>query len=287
MFSSLNTGALQIQASVDEGLALARAAGFDGLDVSMDELLQLADQTSIQDVKDRFAAAGVRPGAWGLPVAFRGDQEAFEKSLARLPRLAELAEAIGSPWCATWILPFSDTLDFEANMEFHVSRLQPVCQILADHGCRFGVEFVGPKTLRAGHAYEFINTLVGGLQLARRIGKENAGLLLDCYHWYTSHGTVDELAQLRASDVVSVHVNDAVPGRGVDEQLDQERMLPGASGLIDIAAFLQALQRMHYEGPVAAEPFDAKLAALLPVERARAASKSLLGAYERAGLREG
>src|SRR2546423_15115591 len=70
MFTSLNTGALGVSAPLDEALSLARANGFEGLDLPLGELLQLAERTSLRDVRERFHAAGVRPGGWGRPVGF-------------------------------------------------------------------------------------------------------------------------------------------------------------------------------------------------------------------------
>jgi sugar phosphate isomerase/epimerase len=57
-------------------------------------------------------------------------------------------------------------------------------------------------------------------------------------------------------------------------------MLPGASGVIDLAGFLGALAHIGYDGPAAVEPFDATLAALPPAERVRLTAESL----RRAGL---
>jgi sugar phosphate isomerase/epimerase len=284
MFTSLNTGTVRLSVPFDEALSLAREGGFAGLDLPLGELPTLADQSSVDEVKARFDAAGVRPGGWGLPVDFRRDDETYRAGLDALPRQAALAQALGSPWCATWILPFSDDLDFAANMERHVTRLRPAAQILADHGCRLGLEFVGPKTLRAGHAHEFIHTIEGALDLGRRIGTGNVGLLLDSFHWYTAHGTAGDLARLSAEQIVYVHVNDAVAGRGPDEQIDAERMLPGASGVIDITTFLQSLQRMGYDGPVVVEPFSAEVNALPASERVRAVAQSLSGVLARAGI---
>lgn len=284
MFTSLNPGTVRLSIPFDEALRLARENGFAALDLPLGELLTLAEQTSVDEVKGRFAAAGLRPGGWGLPVDFRRDDETYRAGLQALPCQAGLAQALGSPWCSTWILPFSDELDFAANMERHVERLRPADQILADHGCRLGLEFVGPKTLRDGHAHEFIHTIEGALDLGRRIGTGNVGLLLDCFHWYTAHGTADDLARLSADQIVYVHVNDAVPGRGPDEQIDGERLLPGASGVIDITAFLQALGRMGYDGPVVVEPFNAEVNALPPAERVRAVAQSLTSVLERAGI---
>jgi len=284
MFTSLNTGALALSVPLEEALDLARANGFAALDLSITDLRGRAERTSVQEIKDAFGAAGVRPGAWGLPVNFRGDEDAYRAGLVELPRDAALAQELGSPWCSTWLLPFSDELDAAANMARHVARLRPVAQILAAHGCSLGLEFVGPTTMRAGHAHEFIPTMDGALELAARIGTGNVGLLLDCFHWYTAHGTVKDLARLRADQVVYVHLNDARAGRAVDAQIDAERSLPGASGVIDVVAFLHALRRMAYAGPVAVEPFDDTLRALSPAERVHAVADSLRTVWSRAGL---
>jgi len=286
MFISLNPGTLSFSVALEEALRLAKENNFAALDLPLKEIWQLVQESSIQEVKERFDAAGVRPGGWGLPVDFRGSEENYQEGLATLPGSAALAQALGSPWCATWILPFSDELDYSANMELHSRRLRPVAQILADYGCRFGLEFVGPRTMREGHKYGFIATMDEALELGHSLGTGNTGLLLDCWHWYTSHGTVKDLERLTADQVVYVHVNDAPAGRAIDEQIDNQRLLPGASGVIDIASFLQALVRMGYDGPVVVEPFDASLQALAPEERVRLTRESLSKIWAQAGLKE-
>ncbi len=286
MFTSLNPGTLAFSVPLEEALQLAKDYHFAALDLPLSELWQLAQETSTQGVKDRFEAVSIRPGGWGLPVDFRGSEEVYQAGLAKLPDYAALAQALGSPWCTTWILPFSDELDYSANMELHVRRLRPVAQILADHGCRFGLEFVGPMTMRDGHKYPFISTIDGALELGHLLKTDNTGLLLDCWHWYTSHGTVEDLERLTADQVVYVHVNDAPAGRAIDEQIDNQRLLPGVSGVIDIVGFLQALDHMGYNGPVVAEPFDASLKALAPAERVRLTRESLGKIWTQAGLSE-
>jgi len=287
MFTSLNQGALSFSVPVEQALDLARTNGFGGLDLPLAELGQRAAHTSLEDVKATFDRAGVRRGAWSLPVDFRADDETYRAGMADLPGYARLAQALGSPWCFTWILPFSDTLDHAANMTYHVTRLRPIAQILAEHGCRLGLEFVGPATMRADHRHAFIHTIDGALELGRRIGTGNTGLLLDCWHWYTSHATVADIDHLSADQVVYVHVNDAPLGRDVDKQIDTQRLLPGASGVIDIVGFLQALARIGYDGPIAVEPFNAAVEALPPADRARVAGESLRVIWAQAGLRIG
>jgi hypothetical protein len=189
MFTSLNTGNLGFSAPFEEALQLASSNGFSALDPSLDELLTRVQQTSVAEILERFQVAGLQSGGWGLPVDFRGSEETYQSDLAKLPQYAALAQKLGSSWCSTWILPFSDTLDYAANMHLHTRRLRPVAQILADYNCRFGLEFVGPKTMRDGHTYPFIHTISGALELGSFI---DTGLLLDCWHWYSceKHGQI-------------------------------------------------------------------------------------------------
>ena len=284
MFKSLHPGAIGFSVPFDEALALAHTYAFEGLDLSFPALQQIVEQTSLQAVKERFQDARLQPGGWALPVDFRGDEEKYQDGLVEFSRYAATAQGLGSPWCATWILPFSDELDYDANMEFHARRLRPIAQILADHGCRLGLEFVGPKTMRTGHKHEFISTIAGALELGERIGTGNTGLLLDSWHWYTSHGTVADLKQLTAQQVAYVHVNDAPTGLAIDEQIDQQRLLPGASGIIDITSFLQVLAQIGFNGPVVVEPFSAELNALPYAERVQATKASLDKVWQQAGL---
>jgi sugar phosphate isomerase/epimerase len=284
VFTSLNPHAIGFTVPFAEALELASTYGFEGLDLPIVELGELSGQTSLQEIKARFAEKHLRPGGWGLPVDFRHDEETYQAGLANMVSYAKIAQALGSPYCFTWILPASDELDYNANMELHVKRLRPVAQILADHGCRLGLEFVGPLTMRKGHKYEFISTIAGALELGDRLGTGNTGLLLDCWHWYTSHSTVDELKRLTAEQITYVHVNDAPAGLAIDEQIDNQRLLPGASGVIDIASFLQVLNQVGYAGPVVVEPFNAELKELPYGERVKTTRASLARIWQVAGL---
>jgi threonine dehydrogenase-like Zn-dependent dehydrogenase len=174
----------------------------------------------------------------------------------------------------TWILSFSDDLPWKENFRFHARRLEPVARILGEHGCRLGLEFLGPKTLREGHRYSFIHTMEQMLDLCDAVGP-NCGLLLDAWHWYTSLGTVEELLNLDNQQVVYVHINDAPAGIPMEQHLDNNRRLPGETGVIDLAGFLGALRHIGYDGPVVPEPFVPALKELAPAEAAARVGKAL------------
>ena len=80
--------------------------------------------------------------------------------------------------------------------------------------------------------------------------------MLDSWHWYTAGDNRADLLSLKASDVVSVDLNDAPSGVAVEQQIDSKRELPASTGVIDVKAFLSSLKEIGYRGPVRAEPFN-------------------------------
>ena len=284
MFKNMSPGAIGVSGTMQECLAIAKEVGFEGMDVNINEAARIAGEKSPRAIKDMFLEAGLKIGGCNIVPEFRKDEETFRKGLAELPEKAALAHDIEIKRTYTWIRPFSDELPFEQNFELHARRLTEIAQILDEHGLRFGLEFVGPKTSRAGHKYEFIYDMDGMLKLCEAIGTPNVGLLLDSWHWYTTGGTVEDIRRLRADQVVYVHVNDAPKGIPVDEQIDNVRCLPGETGVIDIKGFLQALKEIGYDGPVTPEPFKKELREMPPREAARTVAESMDKIWRIAGL---
>ncbi len=285
MFMNLSPGAVGVNAGgLENSISVAARAGFGGVEISIHQAADLIDAKGIETVKGMFAGAKIVPGGWGLPNGWRQSEKDWKSDLEALPRLAKAAAALDCRRAATWILPFSNELTFAENRKFHVERFKPIARILDEHGCRVGLEFIGPKTSRTGKAHEFIYRMEDMLQMGREIGP-NVGLLLDAWHWYTSHSTIAALKALKADDVVYVHVNDAPAGIPVNEQIDSVRAMPGETGVIDIGGFLRALKEIGYTGPVTAEPFKKELKDL-PDDQARLAATidSLRRIFRTAGL---
>ncbi len=259
MYKALSPPAIGVRTgNLQQAIAAAQRGGFDGVEFNVREVADLVDAQGVDYVKALFADAGLQAAGWSLPVDWRGPEEQWRVGLDELPRLAHAAAAIGSPRTMTWIMPSSNDRPLEENRQFHIERFTPIARILADNGCRLGLEFIGTKTLRDSQKYPFIYRMEDMLAMGAEIGP-NVGLLLDCWHWYTSGGTLADLHVLRPEQVVYVHVNDAPAGIPIDQQIDTVRALPGETGIIDIAGFLQALDAIGYDGPVAPEPFKQEL----------------------------
>ncbi len=281
MYPNLTPGAIGIKTDLAGAVALAARHGWAGCDLPAGEAVRLAAERSVDEIAAIFADAGVRPGGWGLPINWREPYD--QAALAALDTQAQIAARLGYTRTYTWLMPASNDRPFRENFAFHVGQLRPVAEVLAAHGCRLGLEFVGPRTKRVGQRYGFIYSPEAMLSLAEAIGP-NVGLLLDAYHWYTAVGAPADIRGLRADDIVYVHVNDAPANTPVEAQLDQVRRLPGATGVIDIAGFLQALREIGYDGPVTPEPFEQSLNTLPADEACKIARESMRNIWQIAGF---
>lgn len=284
MFKNLSTGAIGIQANMAEGLTLAKEAGFDGLDLNIGEASQLAEEHSVQHVKDLWEDAGITMGGWGFGVNWRGSDADYYAGLSQLPARAELAAELGCFRTTTVVGPASNDMSFQENWDFSVKRLRSVAEILNAHGHAIGLEFIGPATSRKSAKHLFAYSMDAMLGLAAAVGTGNVGLLFDTWHWYTCRSTVDDVRKLSASDVVYVHINDAPAGIDPDEQIDNIRCLPAETGVIPLTELMQILSEIGYDGPVTPEPFSKSVNEMSPPEAAKTTAKSLKQVWDNAGL---
>jgi len=284
MYKNLNLRAINIDATLLEGLELAKANGYGGLDPHLGEAEELAQEHSVEYVKALFDDAGITPGGWFLPVNWRGDDAEYNDQLAKLPGRARFAAEIGCQRSITVVLAWDDSRPFRENWDFHVKRLRPSAEILKDYGHSLALEFIGPQTSRAPHRYGFLYTMDGMLALSAAIGTGNVGLLLDAWHCYTAHAALDDLKKLSKEDVVYVHINDAPAGIDIDDQIDSVRALPGETGVIPLPDILRILSDIGYDGPVTPEPFSKKLEGIAPEEAARMVSEMVDRIWREAGL---
>ncbi|MCY4071543.1 MAG: sugar phosphate isomerase/epimerase [Chloroflexi bacterium] len=284
MYKTLSPGAIGIRGqSLQENLSLAKQTGFEGLDFSIQEAAQIAEANDVGAVRALFEDAGIKYGAWGAPVNWQG--EGWRDDLADLPKFAELAAELGALRCSTWCPPTSTERAFDENFAWHVERFRAIAEVLKTFGLRFGIEFIGPQSLRPADQHDFIHTMEGMLELAAAIGTGNVGLLLDAWHLYTSGGAVADLEKISNADIVNVHVNDAPKGLTMATYNDHDRRLPTETGVLPIEAFMKKLIELGYDGPVTPEPFSKRLNAMEdPLEAAEETAAHMTRLWQVAGL---
>lgn len=269
MIPTLNPVTTGQNVPVMEFLDAASSAGFPAIEYSIVPFYQMAQEKSVDYVKELFLSKNLVLGSFGLPVEFRLDEEKFTRDLAKLRDICEFAQELGVAKCCTWLFPATDEPVAEYTCRF-VRRLRECAKILGEYGIRLGIEWVGPKTLRGMKKYEFIHTIPGALELIAAIGEPNVGLLFDSFHWFTSGATIEDIESLTAEQIVLVHINDA-PAKPADEQIDNQRLLPG-EGVIDLSGMLTALGKIGYDSYLSVETFSDELP-LLGAEKAALKTK--------------
>lgn len=254
----LNPGAIGVKTNQKALLTLAEKFGFEAIVAMPDEIANMSEK-QLSDFLDTMQAKQISWGSAGLPMDFRKDEKSFRDGLARLPRLAGALQQAGVSRLGTWIMPTHVELTYLANFRQHASRLREIAKVLGHYGLRLGLEYVGPKTLMTRDKYAFIRSMQEAKELIFEIGESNVGLVLDSFHWFCAGETVADILTLRKEDIVTCDLNDARAGFTADEQIDNKRELPVATGVINLKAFLGALISLGYDGPVRAEPFNQKL----------------------------
>ena len=89
---------------------------------------------------------------------------------------------------------------------------------------------------------DFINTLAQGVELARAVGLDNVGLLIDTFHMHIEEKSLAESIRLAAPYIFHVQVS------------ENDRGTPG-KGQVHWDEFFTALSEINYEGQIVVESF--------------------------------
>jgi sugar phosphate isomerase/epimerase len=274
----LNPGAIGVRVSQEELLDAAVRHGFEAI-VAFPTTLSDWSNDQIKEYVGKMKSQSISWGAAGLPFNFRGDKEAHDNGIKALPKQAKALETAGVKRMATWIMPTHESLTYLQNMNLHAARLGEAVRILADHDIKFGLEYVGPKTLMASKKFSFVHSMAECQDLIDAIGEPNVGFQLDSFHWFCAGETKEDLLKLSNDMIITVDLNDARAGYSADEQIDGKRELPAATGVVDTKSFMEALVEIGYDGPVRAEPFNKVLNDMENEEALKATFKAMSKAF--------
>ena len=251
---------LGVKADLFQAIDLAARYGFDAVDTR--GALLAAPDLDTAAARYRMERSEIQPGYMSLsPGRVPVPEPDWRAALDELPRAAQNAQRIGYRRAALVVLPFHETLPFDAAFAEHTRHLNEMTTILDDYGIALGLEYVSPVSRRAPYPHAFVHSMKAMLELCDALQSPNVGLLLDSFHWHCAGERVRDITGLSASQVVVVHINDA-PNVPLAEQMVGNRALPGATGVIDTAGFIGALQTIGYDGPITCEPMASALAAL-------------------------
>lgn len=278
MYLSLNGVPIGGKLAWPDFARLAATTGFRGVDV----MLEPAMADGVEGTRRLLQELRLRPAYVNLPVEFRQDEAAFRSTLPKLEQAAPFAAAIGCPRMMTWIMSSSETPKDELRRTYK-KRFTECASILARSHCRLGLEFLGPLHIRKRFPHEFIWKMSEMLEFAKECGS-NVGLTLDAWHWHHAGGATADILAAGKDRIVVVHFDDSA-GLPAEEIRDNQRLLPG-EGIINLSAFLQALQKIGYSDSLSVEVFGRGLKEMPPAQSAKLCLDYSRAALKKAGVAE-
>lgn len=227
--------------------------GYYSMDIEAD--------TAAGPTRALFVQTGLTPVSFRMVPGLDEEEGVFEQALARAPAMLEQAAEAGYRTATSWIFPGSDTMPPEQYRKRIVERLCRLREVLSPFGIPLGVELVAAKTRREVYRYPIGSTTKALLQLLAEAGGSGLGVCLDCFHAYSTGNLDAEYAAITdAGQLTAVHISDAIPGVPPAEQQDQDRRLPGETGVIDLSGLFRRLETLGYTGAVVLEPIDKRFA---------------------------
>ncbi|MCS7305136.1 MAG: sugar phosphate isomerase/epimerase [Thermoguttaceae bacterium] len=286
MFKNLNPSALGVSGHQSEVIEIALTYGFRGMDLDIEDFASRVRRRGFDYAARliRSASKMLRLGNFTLPFDWEGDEEAFRAGMEKVPEYGVVASQIGCPRCVLSISPASDQLPYHENFEVHRRRLAEIAEAMAPAGIRIGLRFQAAPNLRKNRTFQFIHDLDATTLLISMSGAKNVGLVIDVWDWIVSGLSLEKLRTIPLEQIVAVQVADLPANVPINEAKEEQRLLPGDGGGIDIVGFLRILAQMGYQGPVTPMPYRGLFGRTRRDTVARMAGDALDKVWRAAGL---
>lgn len=251
MYKNLSPEGLGISGRQSELIELSLTFGFSGFDMDMVNFAKQVEKRGMDQARRLIDSAKISIGSFALPIHCDADDATFADELQRLPGVAAAAAALGAVRCYIVVEPASDSRPYHENFELHRTRLGQIADALAPHDVRLGIDFRPTADLRVDRKYKFIAEADALLTLIRTVGRANVGLKLDLWNWQVGGGTLEQLQEFGVAKIVSVCSADMPEDVALEELTDEQRLLPGETGVVDASDLLRWLVEGDYDGPYA------------------------------------
>jgi sugar phosphate isomerase/epimerase len=283
MYKLLSTRELHVSGRQSELIELALSYGFKGLDLDLAEFQQDVASRGLPAARRLLDSARLKLDLFRLPLEWAEDEE-FKAGMTKLPEWGKLAADLGAKRAITTIAPANDSIPYHENFEFHRRRLAEVGEALAPYGINLGVEFVPTVDARRNRAFQFIHGFDAVVALVGMLRSANVGALVDLWAIHAAGNSLDDARKLTPDRITAVLVSDAPAGVPGGSLSAEQRLLPGETGVLDLAAALSWLAEIGYAGPIVAAVHPAATRGLGREQLVKRAAERIDAAWKAAGI---
>ncbi|WP_344798559.1 sugar phosphate isomerase/epimerase family protein [Frondihabitans peucedani] len=250
----------------------ARAAGFGAVELQSPKLYRYLDagydMQTLPGLLDGLEVSGL-----GAVLDIERQDAGRSVFLAEVRRMCEIAVVVGAPVVQLCTGP----LDREVVVDFRAGRLtDDDGRYRATLGLdeRAAVRVAGANVrdaadIASGYgldiyleplAWAHLNRCRHALQLIEEAGRDNVGIALDTWHFWTTGDTLDEVRALPAELIKAVHLSD---GLDLDRQNDvpdqtRHRDVVIGGGAIPLQQWVDAIKTTGYDGWWVSEMFSTR-----------------------------
>lgn len=229
---------------------IARDTGYDSLELLSAKLVRYLDNGgTTQKLKQLADGYGLSVGCVNALLEMerhKGDER--KTMLAEATRLTRAAAELECPTVQILALYGLEDKPEAEMMDILTENVSDIASIGEEYGVRYQIEVI---------AFTQFRTLAQGLELIKRVGKKNVGMVIDFWHLYAAGTLPEEVARMDKELIYGVHFCDGrlpKPGEAWDQMVLRNYM-PG-EGEIDIPAWVKAVKDAGYDGMWSAELFS-------------------------------
>jgi 2-keto-myo-inositol isomerase len=217
-------------------------ARFDGMELDLRAIDEAAGRVSLADIRRMLSDRGLAPvSVMAFDLApFAEDDAAYE----RFRRGADAAKALGAPILLTYCAARAPaSMSREAALDAAGKRARLYAE--AAGPVRVALEPIGGTELMGGPT--------PALEIARRSGAANVGIMMDTFHYYKSAVPDADILAIPRDKLLIVHVNDSedLPPA---ELKDSHRLHVG-KGILPLDRDLSLIRSIGYDGFLSVEIF--------------------------------
>jgi sugar phosphate isomerase/epimerase len=250
MLKNFSPSALGINGRQSELIELALTYGFASMDIDMHEMLRRAQRTTTQDAAKYLEAAKIDIGGFDLGVDLDADEDAFTSQVGGLHPIAELAKDLGAPRGYLRVPAATDRLPYHEYYEIQRGRLGQINEVLEPRGIQLCIGFSAGKELEEGKEFPFVRNVEGFVAMVKSVASPNAGFMIDTWDWVVGDGTMDQLSELTAAEIVAVRLGSVTKEVEPGNVTSCDRLLPEQDGLLNHVDLIKHLASIQFTGPI-------------------------------------
>jgi sugar phosphate isomerase/epimerase len=219
----------------DRANAAARA-GYAGIGLHTDDLLQAIERHGYAGIKQIIADSGLRYLELEALLDWFADGERRRTSDAARKVLLDAAERLG----AYQIKVVGDLFGGEWPLSHLAAEFGTLCRQAAGAGAQVTIEML---------PFSNIRDLQSAAKLVAGAGAPNGGILIDIWHLARGGIPYEDIGTIPSEYIKHIELDDADAATvgSLLEDTTRRRRLPG-EGSLDVRRFLRCVQRIGYQG---------------------------------------